>query len=90
LEVPEDLPGSLIFPISALLHWPVEGYSAFRAIVDAAAAVPAFIRVQDDRWFAFFRVGDKGIDLAVFHTGVTAVTKIGIVNQRISRTDNIG
>jgi hypothetical protein len=90
LAIPENLPGSLIFPVSPLLYRPVEGNGLVRAIGSATAAVPAFIRVQDDRGLSFFRIGNKNIDLADFHAVIAAGTDIGIENHRISRADNIG
>ncbi len=85
-----DLSCSLVLPVSPLLHWPIKGYSTSRAVIDTAAAVPAFIRVQDDRGLTFFRVGDKDIYLAVLHTGVTASTDFSIIDYRVSGADNIG
>jgi hypothetical protein len=72
------------------LQWPVKGYGASWAIIDTAAAVPAFIRMQNDRRLTFFRVWDKDIYLAVLHTGVTASTDFGIVYYRVTGADNIG
>jgi hypothetical protein len=89
LAVPEDLPRGLIFPISPLLDRPVKGDGLVRAIGSAAAAVPAFIRVQDDWGIIFFRVGDKDIYLADFHAVVAADTDIRIENYRTRRADNI-
>jgi hypothetical protein len=60
------------------------------AIGSAAAAVPAFIRVQDDRGLLFFRIRDKDIYLADFHAVVATGTDIRIENYWISRADNIG
>jgi hypothetical protein len=90
LAVPEDLPGSLIFPVTALLDRPVKGDGFIGAIGKAAAAVPAFIRMQDHRGLAFFRVGDKDVNLAYIHAGVAPGAEIRIENHRISGTDNIG
>jgi len=90
LAIPEDLPRGLVFPVSPLLDRPVKGDGIAGAIGSAAAAVPAFIRVQDDWGLVFFRVGDKDIYLADFHAVVATGTDIRIENYRISRADNIG
>jgi hypothetical protein len=89
LVIPQDLPRSFVFPVSPLLDRPVKGNGLIGAIVDAAAAVPAFIRVQDNRGFSFFRVGDKDINLADLHAGVASGTEIGVVNYGISGADDI-
>jgi hypothetical protein len=90
LAVPEDLPRSLVFPVAALLDWPVAGDGLIGAIGNAAAAIPALIRVQDDRGLAFFRVGDEYVYLANIYTVVTAGAERRIELYRISRGDNIG
>jgi hypothetical protein len=91
LAITEDLPRSLVFPISPLLHRPVEGYSPGEGtVIDTAAAIPALIRMQYYRWFAFFGIGYKYVYLADLHAGIAAVADIGIENYRISGADNIG
>ena len=85
-----DPPGGLVFPVSSLLERPVKGDGLAGAIGSAAAAVPAFIRVQDDRRLLFFRIGDKDVYLADFHTVVAAGTDIRIEKHRIRRANNIG
>ena len=60
------------------------------AIVNAAAAVPAFVRMQDDRGLTFFRIGDKYVYLANIDAGIAACADIGIEFYRIGRGDNIG
>jgi hypothetical protein len=81
-----NLSGSFIFPVSSLLQRPVEydGPRA-RAIINAAAAIPAFIGMQYDRRFAFLRMGNIHIYLADLHTMVTPVADILIENNRIVR-----
>jgi hypothetical protein len=89
--IPEDLPRGFVFPISPLLHRPVEGYGpGVGTLVDTAAAIPAFIGMQYYRWFAFLGIGYKYVYLADLHAGVTSVADIGIENYRISGADNIG
>jgi hypothetical protein len=89
LSIPKNLPRSLIFPVSALLDRPVKGDGLAGAIGCAAAAVPAFIRVQDNRGHLFFRIGDKNVDLANFHAVVAAGAGVKIENYRSTRTDHI-
>ena len=89
MAIPEDLPRGLVFPVSPLLDRPVKGDGLVRAISSAAAAVPAFIRVQDDWGILFLRVGDKDIYLADFHAVVAAGADIRIENYRIGWADNI-
>ena len=91
LAIPEDLSRSLVFPVSPLLHRPVEGYSPGPGtLIDTAAAVPALIGMQYYRWFAFLGIGYKHVYLADLHAGVTAIADIGIEYYRISRADYIG
>jgi hypothetical protein len=90
LAIPEDLARSLVFPVSPLLHRPVEGYSPREGThIDTAAAIPALIGMQYYRWLAFLRVGYEYVYLANLHAGVAAVADIGIKYYRISRADNI-
>ncbi len=86
MPIPEDLPRGLVFPVSPLLNRPVEGDGLVGTIRNTAAAIPAFIRVQDYWGFVFFRVGDKNIYLTDFHAVVAAGTDIRIENDRIGRT----
>jgi hypothetical protein len=89
LVIPENLSGGLVFPVCPLLDRPIESDGLGGAIGSAAAAVPAFIRVQDHWGLLFFRVGDKDIHLADFHAVVATDTGFRIENYRISRADNI-
>ena len=83
LTIPQDLARGFVLPVSPLLYRPVEGNSAGAgAIVNAAAAVPAFIGMQYDRRFAFPGVGDIDIHLADFHAMVAPVADIGMKNHR--------
>jgi len=72
-----------------LLQRPVESDGPLRAIVNAAAAIPAFIRVQDYGRLAFFRVGDKDVYLANLDAGVAAVAFLGIIENRVAGADGI-
>lgn len=89
LEVPKNLAGGFIFPITALLQRPVKGDGPLGAIVNADAAIPAFIRVQDHRGFALFRVRDQDIYLAVIDAGVAAVAFFRIVKDGVAGADNV-
>ena len=89
LEVPHDLPGFLILPITPLLEWPVKGDGPFRAIVNADATVPAFIGMENYRGFTFFRIGDKDIHLAVINTDIAAVALFLIVKDRVAGADRV-
>ena len=88
-EVPEDFPGFLVFPVSPLLQRPVKSDGIFGAIVNADAAVPALVRMQDDRGLAFFRVGDQDVDLAVINAGVAAFAFFSIEKYRVPGADDI-
>jgi surface polysaccharide O-acyltransferase-like enzyme len=91
LAISEDLPRNLVFPVSPLLHRPVEGYCpGAGTLIDTTTAVPALIGMQYYRWFAFLGVRYKYVYLADFNTGVASVAYIGVENYRISRADNIG
>jgi hypothetical protein len=84
------LSGGFIFPVPALLQRPVKlDGSRLGAIIDTAAAVPAFIGMQYDGWFAFLRIGHKYIYLAYIYTGIAPVTDIWIKNYRSVRCGNI-
>jgi hypothetical protein len=59
-------------------------------IINAAAAIPAFVRMQYDRRLAFLGMGYINIDRADFYAMVAAVTDIRIENHRIVGCSNIG
>jgi hypothetical protein len=84
------LPGSPVFPVTPLLQGPVEcNRPGARAIVHTTPAIPAFIRVQDYRWFTFLRIGYIYIYLAYFHTMVAAVAYFFVENGGLARRGNI-
>jgi hypothetical protein len=86
----EDLTGFFALPISSLLQWPVELYSAGTwAIIDARAAIPAFLRVQDDRALPGVGIGDEHIHGAVFHTRIAPVAHLGIEDCRAAGRRNV-
>lgn len=87
----EDLTGFFAFPVASLLQRPVEFDGAgTRTIVDAGAAIPAFLRMQDNRALVLFGIGDENIHGAVFHTRVAPVAYLGIKNCRSARCCYIG
>jgi hypothetical protein len=83
--------GSLIFPIGPGLERPVESDGSWtRAVVNAAAAVPAFIRMQDHGRLPFFGIRNIDIDLADFNTMVAAVAALGIESDGLVGCSDIG
>jgi hypothetical protein len=70
---------NLVFPRASLLQRPVEinGPGA-GTIDDAATAIPAFIRMKDDRRITFHRIGYIYVYLTDFDTSVTSDTYLGI------------
>jgi hypothetical protein len=85
-----DFPGGLVLPVASLLKRPVEGDSSGTGtIINTAAAIPALIRMQYDRWFAFLGIGYEYVYLADFYTIVAAVADIRVKNHRGVRCDHI-
>src|SRR3990170_6895087 len=75
--------GILVLPVSSLLQWPVKCNGSGRwTIIDTATTVPAFLRMQDDRWVASRGMGYEYIYLADFYTYVTTVTYFRVENYR--------
>ncbi len=86
-----DFTGSLVLPIGTRLERPIErDGSRSRTIVDTAAAIPALIRVQDDRRLTFIPVGYVNVHLADFHTMVTPIADLRVKNHRSIRGSDIG
>jgi hypothetical protein len=72
-----DFTRGFIFPISSLLQRPIEADGTFyMAGMYAAAAIPALIRMEDNRSLTFFRIRDENVDGADFHTSVTALALV--------------
>jgi hypothetical protein len=85
-----DFSGGLVLPVSAVLQRPVKFYRAGAGtIVNAAAAIPAFIGMQYHRRFAFLGVGYINIYLADFYTVIAPIANIRIEDHRIVRCRNI-
>jgi hypothetical protein len=87
---PENPTAVLTFPVSSLLQRPVEfdGLGA-RAIVDASAAIPAFLGMQDDRALAPLGIRDEDVDGAAVHTDVATVADFMIKDDRPARRCDI-
>jgi hypothetical protein len=86
-----DLSGLFVLPVPPQRQRPVKLDSpGNRAIIDAAAAVPAFFRVQDNRRFPLLRMGYKYIYLAYLHAGVAPCTNILVEYDRLVGSRNIG
>jgi hypothetical protein len=81
----------LILPVSSGLKWPVEFYGTGpRAVICAATAVPAFIRVKNNGRFSLFGVGNIDIYLANLNAVITPVAYFRVKNDRLVWRDNIG
>jgi hypothetical protein len=81
-----DFTGGFVFPVPAMLQSPVKFYCAgARTIINTAAAIPALIRMQYHRWFAFLGVRNIYINLAHLYTMVTAVAYLFIECHRTIR-----
>jgi hypothetical protein len=59
------------------------------AIICTATAIPAFLRMQDNRRLAFLRMGNIHIYLAYFYTDVAPVADVRVEQYRIVRRRNI-
>ena len=85
-----DFAGCLVLPVTPVLQRPVKRDSpGTGTIIDTAAAVPAFIRMQDNWRFAFLGVGYVNIYLADFYTMVAPVAYLRIESHRLVRCSNI-
>jgi hypothetical protein len=74
-----DFSGFLIFPISPQFKREVEFESPWTGtIVCTATAIPAFLRMQDDGWFALLRMRYIDVDLTCFYTDIASVTDFRI------------
>jgi hypothetical protein len=80
----------LILPVSSGLKRPVEFYgTGSRAVIRAATAVPAFIRVKNNGRFSLFGVGNINIYLANLNAVITPVAYFRVKNDRLVWRDNI-
>jgi hypothetical protein len=81
--IAHDFAGGFVFPGASLLQRPIEGNgSRLPTIHDTAAAVPAFIGMQDDRRVSFFLIRDKDIHLADIDADIASCAEFGIKNDR--------
>jgi hypothetical protein len=86
-----DLPGGFVLPVAPLLERPVELDSpGAGAIVDTAAAIPAFVGVKNNRRSALLGVGYINVYLADFNTMVAPITDIRIENHGVVRRGDVG
>ena len=66
-----------------MLQRPIEGNgSRLPAIHGAAAAVPAFVRMQNNWRTPFFGIGDKDIHLADIDADIASCAEFGIKDDR--------
>jgi hypothetical protein len=80
---PADFSGRLVLPVAAGLERKLKGHGAGAgAIVNAAAAVPAFIRMEDNRGFTLNGIRDVNINLADFNAMVAAVADFLVKDHR--------
>jgi hypothetical protein len=81
-----DYAGGFILPVGAVLQRPVEFYGAGAGtIINATAAIPALVRMQDHRRFAFLGIRDVHINLADFHAVIAPVADSLVKSHRIIR-----
>jgi hypothetical protein len=60
------------------------------AIIYTAAAIPAFLGMQDDRRFAFLGIGDVNVYLTGFDTLITSVAFLRVKNDWSTGSRDIG
>jgi hypothetical protein len=85
-----DFSGCLVLPVTSLLQRPLEcDCPGTGTIINTAAAIPAFIRMQYNRRFAFLWIGHEHIYLTNFYAGIAPVAEIGIKDYRSARCRNI-
>jgi hypothetical protein len=83
--------GFLVLPVTPQLKREVKFESSgTRTIVGTATAIPAFFRMQDDRWFACLGMRYVDIDLAGIYADVAPVADFRIEEHRIVRCRDIG
>ena len=74
-----DLPGGLVLPVPTMLKGPVElDGPGTGTVIDTGPAIPALFRVQDNRWFAFLRMGYIHVYRADLYAMVAPVTNVGV------------
>jgi hypothetical protein len=74
-----DFSGGLILPVPAVLKRPVKcDGPGTRTIIHTTTAIPAFFRVEENRRFAFLRMGYVHIYLADLYTMVAPITDIRV------------
>jgi len=82
--------GLFTLPVAPLLQRPVKlDGPRTRAIIDAGAAIPAFLWMQDNRTPSLLGIRDENIDGAAVNTRIAAIAYLGVVNNRPARSRNI-
>ena len=85
-----DFSGGFVLPVAPLLERPVELDSpGTGAIIDTAAAIPAFVGVKNNRRFALLGMGYINVYLADFNTMVAPIADIRIENHGVVRCSDI-
>ena len=85
-----DFPRLFVLPIAPQLNRKVKLNGPWTGtIIGTAAAIPAFLRVQNNRRFAFLRMRNIHINLAYFYTDVAPVADIRVEYDRIVRRRDI-
>jgi hypothetical protein len=58
-------------------------------VIDTAAAIPAFIGMQNNWWVPFLRMRDKDIYLTDLNTNITSLTNFSIKDDGCVGSDDI-
>jgi hypothetical protein len=58
-------------------------------IIDTATAIPAFLRMKNDRGLTFLGIGDINIYLTGFDTLITTIAFLRVKNDRVIGSWNI-
>jgi hypothetical protein len=78
-------------PISSLLQRPVKFNGSRRGtFIDASAAIPAFVGVQDYRRLTFLGIGYVDVHRTDLDTAVTSVADFSLENYRPAGCSHIG
>jgi hypothetical protein len=76
--------GRFVLPVGSGLKRPVErDSSGTGTIINATAAIPALIRVQDHGGLTLFGIGNIDIDLTNFDAMIAAVATLRIESDRL-------
>ena len=86
----EIFTGFFAFPTYPLLKSVLHRAGPGRASAGAASAKPAFVRIEQDRWFTCFRIWHKTVRTADINAVVAAVAGLGIYYYRFIGHNWIG